>query len=37
VRLDLAGTMVRALAPASVRPAPGERVAVKVVKAALFR
>jgi ABC-type Fe3+/spermidine/putrescine transport system ATPase subunit len=36
VRLDVAGTMVRALAPASVRPAPGERVPVRILKAQLF-
>jgi ABC-type Fe3+/spermidine/putrescine transport system ATPase subunit len=37
VRLDVAGTMVRALAPASVRPAPGERIAVRITRAALFK
>jgi iron(III) transport system ATP-binding protein len=37
VRLDVGGAMVRALAPATVRPKPGERVAVRVLKAALFR
>ncbi len=36
VRLDVAGTMVRALAPASVRLAPGERVPVRITKARLY-
>ncbi|MBK7860128.1 MAG: ABC transporter ATP-binding protein [Archangiaceae bacterium] len=36
VRLDVAGTMIRALAPAAVRPQPGERVSVRISRAQLF-
>jgi len=36
VRLDVAGHMVRSLAPATVRPAPGETVRVRIEKAQLF-